>query len=193
MILAERLFHADSDAVLDLIETIRENPHADARWRFALAGIDRLLADLGMDVPTRRAIVRGAGDRFGKELRIDDPLERQIGDRYRKERPALESLLGLSLPRDEGLSSAHDFTAFTGRSLVLQPVVAELRQCEQAGRLTQPLVKLAGSFIHMHANRILRSAPREQEFVLYDFLGRLYDSQAARQSAVSKSRVADCF
>ncbi len=34
--------------------------------------------------------------------------------------------------------------------------------------------------LHMHANRLLRSALREQELVLYDFLLRLYGSQVAR-------------
>lgn len=44
-----------------------------------------------------------------------------------------------------------------------------------------PLRTLAGSYIHMHANRLLRSAARAQELVLYDFLCRLYESQAARR------------
>jgi hypothetical protein len=32
----------------------------------------------------------------------------------------------------------------------------------------------------MHVNRVARSAARAQELVLYDFLGRLYESRAAR-------------
>ena len=32
----------------------------------------------------------------------------------------------------------------------------------------------------MHANRLLRSAHRRQELVLYDFLARLYESRAIR-------------
>jgi hypothetical protein len=32
----------------------------------------------------------------------------------------------------------------------------------------------------MHANRLLRSAQREHELVLYDFLSRLYASEARR-------------
>ena len=33
----------------------------------------------------------------------------------------------------------------------------------------------------MHANRMLRSAARAQELVLYDFLERLYQGQLVRQ------------
>jgi hypothetical protein len=32
----------------------------------------------------------------------------------------------------------------------------------------------------MHANRLLRSAARPQELVIYDFLVRLYESKVAR-------------
>jgi hypothetical protein len=51
----------------------------------------------------------------------------------------------------------------------------------RSGRLARPLADLAASFLHMHANRLLRSAQRAQELVLYDFLARLYESRAARQ------------
>jgi hypothetical protein len=62
----------------------------------------------------------------------------------------------------------------------LVPIVDELRSCARAGRLTVPLPELAVSYLHMHANRLLRSAHRAQELVLYDFLARLYESRAAR-------------
>ena len=39
---------------------------------------------------------------------------------------------------------------------------------------------VSSSFVHMYTNRLLRSAARAQELVLYDFLGRLYQSQKAR-------------
>ena len=55
--------------------------------------------------------------------------------------------------------------------------LAELRRTARLGRLE---MDFAGSLLHMHANRILRSNARAQELVLYDFLARLYESQAAR-------------
>jgi hypothetical protein len=59
------------------------------------------------------------------------------------------------------------------RSERLVPVVDELRSCARAGRLTVPLPELAVSYLHKHANRVLRSANRAQELGLYDFLARL--------------------
>ena len=38
----------------------------------------------------------------------------------------------------------------------------------------------AGADNSVHANRMLRSSHREHELVIYDFLERLYESQAAR-------------
>jgi hypothetical protein len=42
----------------------------------------------------------------------------------------------------------------------------------------------------MHANRLLRSAQREQEAVLYDFLARYYESDVARKRRDGSSPVA---
>jgi hypothetical protein len=36
----------------------------------------------------------------------------------------------------------------------------------------------------MHANRLLRSLQRQQEFVLYDFLSREYESRNARLASL---------
>jgi hypothetical protein len=49
-----------------------------------------------------------------------------------------------------------------------------------AGRLSLPPAELAPSNLHMWANRLLRAAHRARELILYDFLGRLYESEAAR-------------
>ena len=46
--------------------------------------------------------------------------------------------------------------------------------------LTVPWSQLAERVLHLHANRLLRHAKRRQECVLYDFLARIYDAEAAR-------------
>jgi hypothetical protein len=53
---------------------------------------------------------------------------------------------------------------------------------ESRGELLHSGEQLAPAFVHMFANRLLRSAHRAQELVLYDFLARLYQSQHARAS-----------
>jgi hypothetical protein len=40
---------------------------------------------------------------------------------------------------------------------------------------------LAASYVHMHLNRLFRSAQNAQEMELYDFLARTYDSKMAKE------------
>jgi thiopeptide-type bacteriocin biosynthesis protein len=67
------------------------------------------------------------------------------------------------------------------RSALNAPIVDELLELERGGRLNQTLGELAPSYIHMHVNRIIRSAQRAHEMVLYDFLYLLYESRSARE------------
>lgn len=62
----------------------------------------------------------------------------------------------------------------------LQPVIANLWRAEAHGQLAVSVSAIAWSYLHMHANRLLRSMQREQELVLYDLLSRHYEAIAAR-------------
>jgi thiopeptide-type bacteriocin biosynthesis protein len=179
IVLAERFFHADSEAVLALAVLFGEDTRGDTRWRLALLGMDLLLTDLGFDLDTRRAVVRAARDRFGAEFRVATDFKHQLGQKFRPERKGLEALLDLNPGGIDRLGPGLE--TFRRRSARLAPVTAELRECARSGRLSVPLTELAPSYLHMHANRLLRSAHRAQELVLYDFLDRLYESRAARR------------
>ncbi|MFD5552721.1 lantibiotic dehydratase [Streptomyces sp. NPDC127068] len=166
IVLAERLFRADSEAALRLVATV---PHHD-RWRTALLGVDRLLTDFGLDLAGKRAVVGAAREQLGAEHPLDPQARRRLDSRYRAERAQLTALLSSSRPR-----TAVD-SVFAARSAAFGPVVAELRTAARAGRLTRPLPVLAGTLTHLHANRVLRTASRSQELALHGFLCRLYDS-----------------
>jgi thiopeptide-type bacteriocin biosynthesis protein len=178
IVLAERLFHADSEAVLALAPLFPEDARGDVRWRFAVVGMDLLLTDLGFDLETRRAVIRKTRDTFAAEFHADAGFKHQLGNKFRAERKSLEALLDGAADADTRL--APGLEVLRRRSEQLAPVVAELQASARAGRLAVPLTELAPSYLHMHANRVLRSAHRAQELVLYDFLTRLYESQAAR-------------
>jgi hypothetical protein len=60
-------------------------------------------------------------------------------------------------------------------------VGAELQELAHRGHLSVPLTDLAMSYAHMHVNRLLRSAQRAQELVLYELLDRAYSSRAGRR------------
>jgi thiopeptide-type bacteriocin biosynthesis protein len=161
---AERLFHVDSEAVLEVVAGLGADE--DRRWRLALVGMDALLSDLGLDLEAKEALAKRRREAFLRELRADGRTKGRIGQRFRRERDALESLIAEA-----------GGEAFARRSERLRSLVDELR----AARLTVSVDKLAESFVHMHVNRMLRCAHREQELVLWDFLARLYRSRLARE------------
>lgn len=178
--LAEEIFQVDSETVLEILDQLEEGDEGtDERWRLAIAGIDRLLGDFGFEPEARRPLVEATRLKFEKELSADAGVRRQLGDRFRRESKALEPLLDRS--RDDESSLAPGLAVLRSRSERLAPLVEELRIRERAGRFSLPLVEIVPSFLHMHVNRILRSGHRKHEFVLYDFLSRLYESRAARE------------
>ncbi|MBK8727126.1 MAG: lantibiotic dehydratase [Holophagaceae bacterium] len=176
MALAEAIFQADSEAVLGILGAFSGDAAADARWRLAALGMDLLLEDLGLEPRARLDLLQGLRKGFLREFDGEGAFERQLGDRFRPERKALESLLDPS--KDQGILQP-GVDLLRRRSEAIRPHAARLR--ELAGKDGVPdLGALAGSHLHMHANRLLRAAARAQELVLYDFLARVHESRLAR-------------
>jgi thiopeptide-type bacteriocin biosynthesis protein len=178
--LAERIFHADSDAVLAVVRQLTGDTGAELRWRVALRGVDLLFDDLGLTLDQKRAIARRARRGYGSEFGASGEFAREVSRRYRQERASVEALLDPH--RDPPPELAASLQALHQRSAALAPVTQELRALADAGRLSVDLSELAMSLAHMHVNRMLRSAQRAQELVLYELLDRAYSSQAARRS-----------
>jgi thiopeptide-type bacteriocin biosynthesis protein len=180
ILLAERAFHADSDAVLAITRQLTGDAGAELRWRVALRGIDLLFDDLGLTLEQKLAIARRARRGYGSEFGADGNFQHEVSRRYRTERASLETLLDPQ--RDPPADLAASIQALRQRSMVLAPVARDLRAAAEGGRLSVDICDLAMSLAHMHVNRMLRSAQRAQELVLYEMLGRAYSSQAARRS-----------
>jgi lantibiotic biosynthesis protein len=177
--IAERLFRADSDAVLEIIEMIEGDEGADIRWRLALLGCDLLLTDLGLTPEARRTAIEHLRGSFLREFRGGKPLRVQLDQKLRAERRSLSALLEGGREQDDVLAPAFDVLA--RRSQAIAPLAEELRQREAAGLLTVPVAEMSTSLVHMFVNRIIRSAARAHELVLYDFLGQLHESREARK------------
>jgi len=178
MLLAEEIFAADSDAALALVSGLGGDAGLDLRWRITLWGMDRLLRDLGLDLAARQQVVAAARGALGRRLGVDASLERALGARYRQERLALEELVAPALPEEHPLAGAAEI--FAERSARIASSVAALRRAGAEGRLSASTTALAGDFVHLHANRVLRGISLRQELVIYDLLGRLYQSRQAR-------------
>jgi thiopeptide-type bacteriocin biosynthesis protein len=178
--LAERIFHADSDAVVAILGGLHGDSGAELRWRAALAGIDLLLDDLGLTLEHKAAIARRACDGYGHEFGAGPAFRRELSRRYREHRLGLERMLDPQAEPPAAL--APSLAALWQRSASIRPVAAELRRLEESGRLLTTVPDFAMSCAHMHVNRLLRSGQRAQELVLYEMLDRVYSSQAARKA-----------
>jgi thiopeptide-type bacteriocin biosynthesis protein len=106
-----------------------------------------------------------------------------VGRRFRTERARLEALLDGE--QDPSPSVVTGLEALRRRSAQLVPVTAELRRLIRGQQLSTPMTDLAASYAHMHVNRLLRSAHRAQELVLYELLDRAYSARAGRRAGVS--------
>jgi thiopeptide-type bacteriocin biosynthesis protein len=176
---AERVFHADSEAVVAIMRELPGDAGADLRWRLALRGIDQLFRDLGLTLAQRRAIAGRARQGYGREFGAGGEFQRAVGARLRQHRADLEVLLGAD--GDLPGQIANCVRALDLRSAAIATAASQIRAV--AGTGAGPgLPEVAMSFAHMHANRLLRSAQRAQELVLYEMLDRLYASRAARDT-----------
>ncbi len=178
MLLSERVFTADSAAALGIVEQLSGDAAAEARWRLTLRGMDQLLDDFGYDLTQKRALVGELRKSYAAEFRIKTPHEKAIGDRFRKERGAVEKILDRRNDLESDLQPG--LALLDERSRTLAPVVAELHAAEKSGLLTESVKTLVASYLHMWAIRLLRAQSRAHEAVIHDFLERSYESQQAR-------------
>ena len=176
MRIAESLFQYDSELVLELLSVISSQLGGNVRWRLGFASVDCLLGGLGFDLSARRQLVNNLGKAQEKNFQVQQSYKKQLSEKFRKERQVLEDLLATS--SDLPASAKPALACFTQQ---VEKIRLQLEFARQAGELARPIDELAASYVHMHLNRLFRSAANAQEMVLYDFLARVYDSKLAKE------------
>ncbi len=177
LVLAERLFHADSEAALEIVCSLSGEGAVDSRWQLCVLGVEGLLDAFALDDDARRHLLHALRTQFAAEFRSTVAFERQLDKKYRADRLALETLLAGGSP---GLVE-NCREIIRRRNHRLGVIAGELRHAEASGDLAVPVNDLIQSYIHMWTNRMFRSAGRAQELVIYDFLSRVYESRLARR------------
>ena len=181
--LAEDIFHHDSEAAIRILELLRGDEGHEDRWRAALLSMDLLFSDLELGLEERLALMSYARQSYGREFKTTRQVDIRLGERFRKDRRSIEAFLD---PRPaEGTVAEACRKILLRRSSAIATSAGELRSLSVRGGLTRPLPHIAQVLVHMLVNRLLRSAHRAQELVLYDFLIRVYESRAARERAVA--------
>ncbi len=160
--LAEGWFFEDSQQILDQLVggmTLEE------RWRAGLRGTDAIWAALGLSVHSRKELAQASREGFRKEFGDSGAGGVRIGKKFRELRKELETGFPMAswlptIPAPSGLP--------------------RIRDAIDHGLLQEDLAGIAGSFAHMRLNRLLRTDHRETEWVIMEFLTRLYESCLAR-------------
>ncbi len=181
--LAERLFHADSEAALAMLAAA-DGVDGGERWRWSLLSVDRLLTDLGLSLEQRCEHVgrvrRGQGRRHGAHA---DAVGRTMAARFRREQPRLAPLLfdakGVPVQVEDALAR---------RSTAVRPLASQLRDAVAERRIGRSWSELVTSYVHMHTNRMFRAHGHAQEMAIHDLLHRLYTSALRRRPPTSKTR-----
>jgi lantibiotic biosynthesis protein len=177
MDLAERLFCAESRTALLTLEALAGSLTSARRWQTAICGVDVLLQSLGLPLGARCALLGRMSAAFSNEFQVTSRIERDMAGRFRQHRERLRTLVEHRGRDDAAPDPAILVLRAGGQQLA--PIGREL--ADLAGRLllTTPAEEMAWSFAHMHINRILRTAHRAHEVVLYTFLRKLYETQVA--------------
>lgn len=179
--LAEQIFSADSDAVLHMLQVVSGDSGVDLRWRLAVLSVDCLLRDCKLSLGDRYSLLATLRENYGREILPDIEARRKLlGERFRAARRGLEAILDNPTLHNPAL--APTVALLNSRSRILAEPMQRLSVLARNGGLSVSIANLAMSYAHMHVNRLIPSAQRAHEAVIYDFLWRLYDSRLARQT-----------
>lgn len=170
---AHQLFCADSNAVLLLSSESRWRDQG-LRWVTLAQGINRYFDDFGLYPMERIALLTRVFERMRSDLTFDSDLGDWLSARYRLERTRLDESL------EADASDEANTRWLRQRSISNVAIVESLRHQISSGAIAASLDGYLESILHMHANRVLRSAHRLHELVVYNFLSRHYRSTQAR-------------
>ncbi|WP_405020602.1 lantibiotic dehydratase [Kitasatospora sp. NBC_00070] len=152
---AERVFCADSTAVLALLQASARKAAGPDRLMLAVLSVDRLLADLGLPAAERPALAAA--------MATADEDDHDTGATYRDSKALLRGLLGTP-----------------GPPAPLEAPLTSRRSAIDAARTPRPSERptsILATFAHLHCNRLL-GTDRAQEQSVYGLLARTRRSLA---------------
>jgi thiopeptide-type bacteriocin biosynthesis protein len=175
--LSEAIFAADSDACLDLLGLLEPGVE---RWQLTLLSVHRLFEDLHIALPARLRQLGAMRAQLVSEFEFGDSANKSLSRKHRQLRTEAEAVLSPESATNEGVENARSILDLRAQHIV--PLGLELHKAQAAGHLDAAVEELALSYVHMTANRLLRSAARAQELVLYELLIGYYRGKLARQN-----------
>ena len=139
-LLAEEIFHLDSETILALLRSHPGDQGAELRWRFALWSMDRWLVDCGLNGPEKMIFALKAKESFAKEFKINGHLSVLLGHRYRALRKDIETIMTGEQDIDSALRCG--YSLLEKNSSQRAPLIRRLRDLDNSGSLQTPLREL---------------------------------------------------
>jgi thiopeptide-type bacteriocin biosynthesis protein len=180
MPLAEHFFCLDSQFVLQAILFSQQDD--SLRWRLAILAIDLILTQFDYLPAEKFKLIDNLRTGFAQEFKEGLELRQQMGDKYRYYQSQLQ--------QDRQLLDWHNQAIEPFKQQIqqsLQQFSSSITPCCQAmlalfesQQAKGSRDSLLGSLLHMFTNRLFKAYGREQEFVVYDMLRRIYLSQRAQ-------------
>jgi thiopeptide-type bacteriocin biosynthesis protein len=177
--LAETLFYLDSVAILDMLAQTSGDEREHVRWLWGIRAVDVLLQAFACTLSEKHRLLAQLRQAFAKEFKQDQDLKGQLDQKYRQYRSAIQQMLEADLQTDETYGAL--LLPLYQQQQALLTIFPTLKPLHQAHATGDAWYGFITSLIHMLINRLMPANQRLHELILYDFLFRQYQSEAARQ------------
>jgi len=179
MRLAERVFFHDSLACLDRLDAEARGDCARSRREWSLTFTDDFLELVGLDDAARVAFYRDAHQWAFREGIFEEADRAKLEARYQAVRDGLRAARAARRGGDARAAYGGAAPERIARTCLesLRPIVASIREGHARGTIAEDPVRLAGSFTHLHCNRLGLDLPAEA--ILRYLMFRLYEDETA--------------
>jgi thiopeptide-type bacteriocin biosynthesis protein len=172
MQVAEQIFAADSDAIIDII-ALRIDKIVDlSPVDLALLTVDSMLSGLGVRSDERvqlyQAVCQGQQTAFGKQM---DRLQKK----FHHDRRTVQRIVGDREWLHTQLGGYALETCLYEQATMLRPLGKQLQMLIEQGKLWTSKLDFLSSCVHMHCNRLL-GVDRALEFEVMYYLKRTLES-----------------
>ena len=176
---AEKIFYADSLAVLKILHLLEGTIENKYRLLFALRGIDMLMNDFGYNLDDKQKLAKQIQSRFFKEFGAHPHLQKQLNEKYRGHQKDIFAHMDKANDVENEIDEAVEI--FEERSLTNKKFIEEHCSMLQGEERKVRFDNWLPSYIHMFMNRIYLAQQRKYELVVYHFLEKYYSSKIALQ------------
>jgi thiopeptide-type bacteriocin biosynthesis protein len=175
----ETIFFVDSYMICRCLRDLAEHNDPDLRWLLALRGCETLLNAAGLSVIEKFMLVKRLHSDFSLEFNAATKDIVLLDQKYRTHKKRIHSFLDLRYELPD------DITPFTKNFELLAGGIERtfIATNSLAG---DELIETAAQVMHLFLNRWFNQMHRKQEWILYHFLKKYYDTVLNLEKSAKK-------